>query len=139
MSNRVKRILASVILIIGGLMFALMGFGNMADIGNFKQVDAVVTSVEEIESVDEDGLDDIDFVVTVKYTVDGTEYEEVLQYADKGYFVDGQEVSVLYDPDKPENVTGATKSGALVRLGVGVLFILGGIGGLLSGFIGRRQ
>ena len=139
MSNRVKRILASVILIIGGLMFALMGFGNMADIGNFKQVDAVVTSVEEIESVDEDGLDDIDFVVTVKYTVDGTEYEEVLQYADKGYFVDGQEVSVLYDPDKPENVTGATKSGALVRLGVGVLFILGGIGGLLSGLIGRRQ
>ena len=139
MSNRVKRILASVILIIGGLMFALMGFGNMADIRNFKQVDAVVTSVEEIESVDEDGLDDIDFVVTVKYTVDGTEYEEVLQYADKGYFVDGQEVSVLYDPDKPENVTGATKSGALVRLGVGVLFILGGIGGLLSGLIGRRQ
>ena len=139
MSNRVKRILASVILIIGGLMFALMGFGNMADIGNFKQVDAVVTSVEEIESVDEDGLDDIDFVVTVKYTVDGTEYEEVLQYADKGYFVDGQEVSVLYDPDKPENVTGATESGALVRLGVGVLFILGGIGGLLSGLIGRRQ
>ena len=135
MKSQVKQILVTAILIIFGVMLILMGLGNMADIRNYKQIDAVVTSAEEIESVDKDGLNKIEFVVTVKYTVDGTEYLEPLQYAEKGYFVEGQEVSVLYDPDEPENVTGATKGGALVRLAMGILLLIGGIGGLLARFI----
>ncbi len=134
MKNQVVKIFSSAILLVGGVLFIAMGAKNLSDINSFSEVSAVVTEVQVETSIDADGEETVNETVYVDYTVDGKEYNEILQFA-SGSYEKGDTVTVLYDPQKPEYVTGATKKTSMISIGAGILFALGGIGTFLRPFI----
>ncbi len=121
-----KKIISVIILIAGGILFIVLGFGSLNEIRNFPQTEASVVAVEREWVPSGDGDDTEQITVHVSYTVDGKQYEEVLQNA-KDSLEKGDQISVYYNPQKPEYVSGATKGTAFIQIGFGVICLFGAV------------
>lgn len=128
MNQRTKQLIAILIFLVGGIVFIVMGISNMSHTKNFSKVDVLVTQIETSPSTDIEEPDDE--IIYVSYTVDGKEYNEILQFAPSN-ISEGETLSVLYDPNDPSYVTGANSKNAMIYIGLGALF---GIGALLALF-----
>lgn len=121
-----KKIAAVILLIAGGILFLMLGLSGLKEIRTFPQTEATVVAVEREWVPNGDGSDTEQLTFHVSYTVDGKQYEEVLQNA-KGSLEKGDRIQVYYNPQKPEYVSGATKSKSMLEIGFGALCLLGAV------------
>lgn len=115
-----------IILIVFGIVVFIINSNNK----NYIQVDAIVSKTElvEEEHIDEDGNSvDATYNVYVKYTVNGTEYEEEL--GELSGYKENEKITIYYNPDNPKQIT-QTKSMILP-----IIFIIGGCISLIGGII----
>ena len=97
---------------------------------NYIQIESVVTNVKLVQDTvsDEDGTHVVDsYDVTVKYTVDGNEYEGELSGVSK--FNVGDKMKIYYNPENPNEIT-QTKS-----LIIPIVIIVGGLIAFIGGII----
>ena len=137
MSNQLKKLIAVIILLVGGAVFIVFGATSVKELRDFKQVSAVVSHIEREWTPNGDGTDTEEIKIFVTYTVDGQEYTEELQNTKTGY-KQGDEITVLYNPADPTVVSGATKTMTIIQFAVGGVLILAGIGTFVFKFLGGR-
>lgn len=137
MSNTIKRLIATVLFVVGGAVFIVFGCVSLKEIRNFTPIPAVVSHVTREWTPNGDGTDTEDISIFVTYTVDGQEYTEELQNTKTSY-KQGDEITVLCNPEDPTQVSGATKGLAAIQIGAGALFALGGILAFVKGIIKGR-
>ncbi|MBQ6671202.1 MAG: DUF3592 domain-containing protein [Firmicutes bacterium] len=120
-------------LIPGGLMlliFGLVTVGNISDARDYKEVSAVVSKAELVreEYTDSDSTHhDAEYDVTVKYTVNGREYESELGVLSN--IKAGDNIKVFYNPEDPGEVVQMRNQALIpyICIGVGALALIGGI------------
>ena len=118
------------IVLIGGIMFLVMGVIRSVNLLSYKPTDAVVSKYEEeYDSIN----DEIDKTVIVEYEVDGKKYEASLDDLTQEYYV-GKTVKIKYNPKEPQKVITATLTIPLIQIGFGAVLLFGGVVGL-----GRRR
>ena len=127
MSNQMKKLLAALLLIAGGVVFLVMGGISMKEINHYPQVSAVVSHIQRDWVPDSDGYDHEEIKIFVTYTVDGKEYTEELQNT-KTDLNKGDSITVYYNPENPKEVSGATKGGMALQFAVGGVLLLAGLG-----------
>lgn len=137
MSNQLKKLIAVIILLVGGAVFIVFGATSVKELRDFKQIPAVVSHIEREWTPNGDGTDTEEIKIFVTYTVDGQEYTEELQNTKTGY-KQGDEITVLYNPADPTVVSGATKTMTVIQFAVGGVLILAGIGTFVFKFLGGR-
>ncbi len=130
MNNRLVKLIASVIAILGGILFIVMGFVGISQVKNYPEVDAIVTSVERDSTIDADGTTTENITVYVSYTVDGKEYNEQIDDTN-GNVKEGDQITVRYNPEKPDKVTATTKTAGIVRIVFGIVISLAGLASLV--------
>ena len=118
-----KKILYPLLAILVGLVFVVFGIINFSQHNRYIGTTAVVSKVTVTETFS-DEPDDIE--IMVRYTVDGIEYESVLNNTSTG-LKEGQTVDVEYDPKDPSKVIAASKSYAFAAIGLGAIVVLAGI------------
>ena len=118
------------ILIIGCLIFVGLGVVNLNQVKKFPEVQATVTKVEQELNTAGD-TSDVDETVWVHYIVADKEYDEVLQFHEVDKFKVGDTITVRYNPEKPNYVTAGKTSTAIIYIGLGALFGIGGLGMLV--------
>ncbi len=129
MNNRMKKLLAVLILLVGGVVFIVFGATSMKEMREFRQTPAVVSHIEREWTPNGDGTDTEEIKIFVTYTVDGQEYTEELQNTKTSY-KEGDKITVLYNPEKPTYVSGATKGIAAIQFVAGGVLVLAAIGTL---------
>ena len=137
MSERLKKLLAVVLLLAGGAVFIVFGATSLREIREFRPVEAVVSHIEREWVPNGDGTDTQEITIYVTYTVDGQEYTEELQNTKTSYS-QGDKITVLYNPEKPTEVSGATKTIAAIQIAAGSLLALGGLVTLVLFFLRGR-
>lgn len=118
---------AGITLVAAGIIFLVAAVQNR----DFIRTESTVTKVETDEeaSIDEKGNPvDPTYKVTLKYTVDGTEYEGELGGVSK--FSEGDKMTIYYDPADPSQIT-QTKS-MLIPLAIIIVGIATLAGGIVS-------
>lgn len=126
MNNQIKTLIFGVIFIIGGLIFVIMGLKSNSEIKNFPEVQVTVAGVEVNYTTEGDGTQTREETVWVNYTVDGVEYDEILNAA-PGNLKQGDTLIAHYNPEKPSYVNGSTAKSNLIPILFGVFFMLAGI------------
>lgn len=119
---------AGLILIIFGIIVFMININNK----NYIETEAIVSKVELIEEAytDSDGNRvEATYNITVKYTVQEKEYEEVLGGL-PAYKV-GDKMKIYYNPSDPSQIT-QTKS-LILPLVIIALGIVSFVGGIVSG------
>ena len=116
---------AGVILIVFGVVF----FGASKQNQHYKETEAQVISVvlEEAASTDTNGnRTEATYLLSLKYTVDGKEYETDLSGMSKREV--GDRIAIYYDPADPSKIT-QTKSLIipLIIIAAGIAAVVGGI------------
>ncbi len=134
MNARLKRFIAAVVLLAGGVVFIAMGARSLKEVDRFPKTEAVVARVEREWVPDSDGGDTEEISIFVTYTVDGKEYTERLNNT-KTNLSEGDRITVHYDPDDPASVSGATKGMAAVYIVIGCALALGGAGSAVFALI----
>jgi len=129
MKNRIVKLIGSVVAILGGILFVVMGFVGISQVNNYPEVEAIVTSVETESTIDTDGTTTETTTVYVSYTVDGKEYNEQLDDSNSNA-KEGDRITVRYNPEKPEKVTATTKTAGFVRIAFGIFIFLAGFASL---------
>lgn len=117
---------AGIMLIAAGIIFLVAAVQNR----DYIRTESTVTKVETDEeaSIDEKGNPvDPTYKVTLKYTVDGTEYEGELGGVSK--YNEGDKMTIYYDPADPSQIT-QTRS-MLIPLAI----IIAGIAALAGGIV----
>lgn len=137
MNNRIKKLLAVLLLLAGGVVFIVFGAVSMKEIKNYIQTPAVVSHVEREWTPNGDGTDTEEIKIFVTYTVDGQEYTEELQNTKTGYS-QGDTITVLYNPENPAQVSGATKGIAAIQFIAGGVLVLAALGTLAATIIKGR-
>ena len=86
---------------------------------------AVIVSIEEDPDYvpDPNIVNDMQYVVTVKYTVDGREYTSRLDSYDPSYKIGG-EVAVKYDPKDPSKINPGSGFGVYIMIVGAVILVL---------------
>ena len=138
MSNRMKKLIAALVLIAGGAIFILLGAASIKEIREFRQIPAVVSRIEREWTPNGDGTDTENATVYVTYTVDGREYTEKLQNT-QANCKQGATITVLYNPKDPTEVSGATKTLAVIQFAAGGALVLAGAGVFIFKFLGGRK
>ncbi len=117
------------VLIVFGLLALAVGIYMMAfRTRGYEKATATVVSVQEIETADED---ETAYDVTVKYTVNGKEYTELVD-ADGSKVQPGDVIDVLYDPANPARVKTPATGFGIYLLVVGVLLTAWGISDIVK-------
>jgi hypothetical protein len=129
MKNRIVKLIASVIAVLGGILFVVLGCVGISQVKNFPEIEATVTQVEIDTTTDSDGTTSETETVYVSYTVDGTEYNEILDDSSSN-MKEGDKITVRYNPEKPNKVTATTKTAGFVRIAFGIVITLAGIASL---------
>lgn len=111
------------------IVFSILVFMSVDKSKNYIKTDAVVTKTELYEEAytDEEGnYNEATYNVFVKYTVDGTEYEE--EYGISTGYKKGDKVTIYYNPKNPKQITGSKNVILpIIILSVGIAFLIGGI------------
>jgi len=128
MKSRLGKLLTSIIVIAAGIMFIVMGIKTNQNRKAYQPVTGVISQI--VTTVGTSDNSD-DHRVFVKYTVDGTEYEEELgEYSSS--MREGNEIDLLYDPEYPKAIQKAGMTAILIQIGFGALAIVAGIAFLLK-------
>ena len=88
---------------------------------------ATVVRIDSEMELDEDNIETRYYTPVVKYSVNGKEYEEQLpnsRTTSSTEYKEGQEVTIQYNPDKPEELSSKGDKGGLIG---GIFFIAFGI------------
>lgn len=123
-----------------GIGYIIIGFvfGYVFKIPEEDQVEtiAVITRMDSRRASDGDTTYD----VWVKYEVKGKTYEQKIGSYDSSYYV-GKIIEIIYDKNDPGRVQakGAYVLFGLIFSGLGIVFALLGIRGLLSGVLGKNK
>lgn len=113
-------------LIIFGVIVFVININNQ----NYIKTDSYVTKTElqEAEHTDIDGNHvEATYIVYVKYTVDGKDYEATLEGLPK--YKEGKRITIYYNPEDPNKIT-QTKS-----LILPIAIIAGGVAALIGGIV----
>ncbi len=112
------------------IVFGYILFGIVNTRKDYPQTTATVTKVELYEEAHWDGdtEQEATYQIFVKYTVDGTEYEEELGILPEMKV--GQTVKIDYDPKDPHNISQPT--GAWLPIAIAALGIVALIAGIVS-------
>ncbi len=115
-----------------GILLLVFGIATLVIMNknkNYIKTEAIVTKadLEEEEHYEGDDHYDATYRVYVKYTVDGTVYEEELGIL-SGYKV-GDKVTIYYNPENPRQIS------EKVTILVPIIFIIGGVVSLVAGVI----
>ena len=137
MNSQMKKLIAAIILIAGGAIFIVFGATSIKEMRDFKQVPAVVSHIEREWTPNGDGTDTEEIRIFVTYTVDGKEYTEELQNTKTNY-KQGDAITVLYNPEDPTEVSGATKTMTVIQFAIGGVLVLAGVGVFVFKFLGGR-
>lgn len=130
-NNHLKKLIAVLLLIVGGVVFIIFGSVSVKQMKTYTEVPAVVSRIEREWVPDGEGGDTEQINIFVTYTVDGKEYTEQLQNTSTK-LKQGENITVLYNPEDPTEVSGASKGGVALQIGFGCLLVLGGLGTLAS-------
>ena len=86
---------------------------------------ATIISIEEDPDYipDADTSGDVQYIVTVKYTVDGKDYTRTLDSYSPSYKVGGT-VDIKYDPKNPEKITSGFGFGIYLMIAGGVILLI---------------
>ncbi len=122
--NRLLQRIAPLILAVAGVVFLIVGVHSLNQKKTFLPATGVIQSIEVEPATTEDEADS--YTVIVEYTIDGTTYYSDLGEIESGYH-EGKEISFLYDPDNPENITVTSKTGSYIAMVFGVVCLLGGV------------
>ena len=133
MKNIIARFIIPIVLIAGGILFVCIGFNQNNKVDTFKEVNATITNIDVQYGV---GEETNQYTVLVKYTVNGKEYEEEIDNYKASYKV-GDEITVKYNPDKPEEVTAMSKGGLALYIAIGAIAALAGVVILIRGLMGK--
>ena len=137
-NSSIARIFVPLVLLLVGVGLIAVGARNLLQIASFPEVPAVVEQVDYKYRSMTERKSELRQVVTVKYTVDGKEYTEELQFA-RQKVQKGDTVSVRYDPKDPSYVTaGNAKTGALY-LAFGAFIAIGGAVTIVQLLRGKRE
>lgn len=134
MVSGVKRLLLSVVVMIGGVMFTVIGIGLSWKFVAYQPVDAVV---ERVEYLGYDGEDE-KYEVDLSYVADGAALRTTVEETNTS-LREGSTVTLRYDPKAPEKVLYASPIAPFAALFLGVSCLLGGALFVLRGgrtFIG---
>ena len=131
MNARIKKLLAVLLLLAGGAVFIVFGFVSLKEMREFRQTPAVVADVQTEWVPDGEGGDTQQITIFVTYTVDGKEYTEQLQNT-KTNLKQGERITVLYNPEDPTQVSGATRGIVAIQFCAGALLALAGLGTLVA-------
>ena len=122
--NRVLQKIGPIIAVILGIVVIVFGTLSLGKHKTYKPVAATIESISVDYGVGEDDSDT--YHVWVKYTVDGKEFHSELGEMQNGYH-EGKEITVLYNPEKPEEVISESKTGPIIGIVVGSLVTLVGL------------
>ncbi len=101
-----------------GLVLLFTGLGKMKKINTFPITPAEIT---EIEVIPGDAGESDTYIVTVRYAVGGTIYES--QTDDhKGNWYVGKQITVHYNPEKPQQIVAMSTFTAILITAFGGLF-----------------
>ena len=131
MKNRIVKLIVSIVAVAGGILFIVLGCVGISQVKNFPEVEATVTQVEIDTTTDADGNTSETATVHVSYTVDGTEYNEILDDSSSD-MREGDVITVRYNPEKPNKVTATTKTAGFVRIAFGIVIALAGVAALVK-------
>jgi len=133
-------IVMSIVFVAAGIFTLVMGIGHLQKLnaGKYVETQATITKIETIEVSDSDapGGTREEYEVTVEYTVDGKKVVSQLRETPKEFY-EGMELTVIYNIDKPTDVTLPGTTGAYIMMGMGVLAILVGVVMFLKRLRGR--
>ena len=125
--SRVARFLipAGIFLIVFGIVFFVISKKNQDYIETESTITKVELESEEYTNADGEHVD-ATYSVTVKYTVDGKEYESEL--GGLGKLKEGDKMTIYYNPADPNEIT-QTKSliVPIIIIAVGIAALVGGI------------
>ena len=127
MINMLRRFIAPLIALAIGIVLIVLGFVKLSQAKNFPEIEVTVTRVDIQYVTDDDGATREESTVYVAYTVDGKEYNEILNDSPNDVS-QGEKLTVRYNPEKPEYVTGITKGGGILSIVFGIVVALLGIG-----------
>ncbi|MBR1749275.1 MAG: DUF3592 domain-containing protein [Ruminococcus sp.] len=116
------RIFAAIIAVIA------LGFGVYSTFfqsSGYETTTATIVSIKEDPDYipDPDTENDVQYIVTAKYTVDGKEYVEPINSYDPGYKVGGN-VEIKYDPSDPSKITSGFGIGIYIMISGGVILLI---------------
>ena len=129
---RIFALILGVVVIIGGIYI------NFFQTRGFEKTKATITSIEEKEAeflTDSDR--EIEHVVTVEYTVDGNEYEEVLDFYSPT-FKEGSVVEVLYNPANPSEIHSNSPFRVIILI-IGIVIVLVVVISFIRGKINQKK
>ena len=112
------------------IVFGAVVFGINKQNQNYKKAEATVTAVEleEAASADANGnRTEATYILGLKYTVDGREYEEELSGMSKREA--GDKFTIYYDPADPTQIT------QTISLLLPLVIIAAGIAALVGGIV----
>ena len=110
------------IVLIAGIAFLITGISKLVKVNTYPTTTAEITHIEVIyRGVDEPD----DYEVTVKYAVEGTIYEKELDTY-KSNFEEGKSITIHYNPENPEEITGLSSGSSIIIMVVGLVFTVAG-------------
>jgi hypothetical protein len=127
LNNRMKKLIVALLLLAGGIVFIVWGSITLKQTTKFPKTTAVVTHVQREFTPDGEGGETEEIHIFVTYTAEGKTYNEELQNT-KTSLREGDVTDVVYNPDKPAEVYGASKTGGVLQLVFGGVLALAGLG-----------
>lgn len=124
---RVKQFFVPVVAIIAGIVALIMGFQMYQNSKVYLPTTAVITDIQE-EWTGSGGTEgsNYDYHVFIRYTVDGTQYDNELGEYDATMDI-GDKLDIVYNPENPNQTQKAGATSYLILWGIGVLFIVAGL------------
>ena len=101
------------------------------------ETNATIVRIDSEVETDTDGFETRYYTPVVKYSVNGTEYEKQLpnsRTTNSSEYKEGQEFTIQYNPDKPEEISQKGDKGGLIG---GIFFIIVGIIIAIASLFGR--
>ncbi len=132
-----KKFMFPLIALVLGILAIVFGVKGMSEAKNFPEVKALVTDIDTTVTYDADNNSTEEYTIYVKYTVDGKEYNEVLN-GGSGNIKEGDEITVRYNPEKPDYVTDVTTKTATLFIIIGAVVTVIGLGTFAVMFIRKR-
>jgi len=109
-------------LVVGVIMIGLGVYFGFIRADGYVKTTGVIVSLEEVYNPTENDIDAVSYQPTVRFTVDGTEYQvEVGTYVEKDKL--GQEMKIKYDPADPTKVEADQPGFAIYLLVVGGILV----------------
>ena len=123
MKTQISKRKLLILLLILGIAAAAVGISTLVKQKSYVPADAVITEIfEEYDITEKEWR----YTVYIKYTVDGTEYNEVLGYHDSSFAV-GKEIQIMYNPENPAQTVEAASTAAVYFTVLGSVFIIAGV------------